>query len=149
MSAQIKFSPMHIVLDYVKSRTLSVTRQEIIKGTGLATDQVRKATNQLVAKGSLATELDNVGVTYYMTPEANMKKIQKIETLANEKPKTIIASGWKEAKPSEPKGWNSLVEEAEQRGFALGYAKGAQEAQRAAYDMGRKSVLRKLESLLS
>lgn len=149
MSAQIKFSPTHIVLDYVKSRTLSVTRQEIIKGTGLAADQVRKATNQLVAKGSLATELDNVGVTYYMTPEANMKKVRQ-------EPPVLVSNNAelydqiKDYKPTKTEhAWDTLVEEAEQRGFAKGYAVGIQEAQRAAYADGKKAVINKLEALLS
>ena len=45
--------------------------------------------------------------------------------------------------------WASLVEEAEQRGFAKGYTAGVQEAQRAAYEQGRSSVVRKLTELLS
>lgn len=45
--------------------------------------------------------------------------------------------------------WSTLVEEAEQRGFAKGYAIGVQEAQRATYTDGRNSVINKLMGLLS
>jgi flagellar biosynthesis/type III secretory pathway protein FliH len=45
--------------------------------------------------------------------------------------------------------WSNLVEEAEQRGFAKGYEQGVQAAQRAAYEQGKSSVIRKLTEFLS
>lgn len=45
--------------------------------------------------------------------------------------------------------WGTLVEEAEARGFAKGYAVGVQEAQRAAYELGKSAVISKLTAVLS
>lgn len=175
-----KVSPTTVIQDYVKSRSLPVTRQEIISGTMLSKDQVRKATNDLVNKGRLATELDELGVTRYMSPEANLKiaeatiVLDELEGVSKEtvaevvdslsKPRgganpwdtTITVEGKPEfldklmnSKPAKTVGaWGTLVEEAEERGFAKGYAVGVQEAQRAAYELGKESVISKLTGIL-
>lgn len=175
-----KVSPTTVIQDYVKSRSLPVTRQEIISGTMLSKDQVRKATNEMVLRGKLATEMDDMGVTRYMTPAENMRQIAEAgftldevgvskETVAEvveslSKPRggaipwdtTITVEGKPEfldklmnSKPSKTVGaWGTLVEEAEERGFAKGYAVGVQEAQRAAYELGKESVISKLTGIL-
>lgn len=164
MSAELKAGPMRVITEYVKSRTLSVTRQEIIKGTGLAQDQVRKATNQLVAKGRLTTETDDLGVTRYLMVNENAeskKKAWPSVTLISDntelydklqdstiKVKDRPNTPWREV-TTHPTAWNSLVAEAEQRGFAKGYTKGLQEAQREAYEDGKRAVITKLEALLA
>ena len=140
-----KVSPVNIITDYVKSRALPVTRQEIIKGTMLSKDQVRKATNDLTNKGRLATEIDEMGVTRYMTPEVNMEQIEA--EMAKSTYEWVMAPLHKLGKVDQARG--TLVEEAEERGFAKGYALGVQEAQRAAFYDGKRSVLTKLEALLS
>jgi hypothetical protein len=144
-----KVSPTTTILEYVASRSLPVTRQEIINGTGLRQDQVRKATNEAVLRGRLATELDEMGVTYYMTPEHNEEKITKEwPTLVSDN--TEMLDKLKTHRPNKPESaWGSIVEEAEQRGFAKGYAIGVQEAQRAAYELGKSSVISKLTAVLS
>lgn len=139
-----KVSPVNIITDYVKSRALPVTRQEIIKGTMLSKDQVRKATNDLTNKGRLATEIDELGVTRYMTPEANMKQIQA--EISEETFEKVSASVFKNKSVDV---WSNHVVEAEERGFAKGYALGVQEAQRAAYELGKNAVISKLGALLS
>ena len=147
-----KVSPVNIITDYVKSRALPVTRQEIIKGTMLSKDQVRKATNDLTNKGRLATEIDEMGVTRYMTPEANMKQIAEMpftldEVCGAKEVVDMVAASVYKTKTVDV--WSHHVVEAEERGFAKGYALGVQEAQRAAFYDGKRSVLTKLEALLS
>lgn len=136
-----KVSPSSAILEYVASRSLPVTRQEIISGTMLSKDQVRKATNDMVLRGRLATELDEMGVTYYMTAEANMKAVEEFavpEQVAAEIGDPLV---------------KSLIRGAEQhgydKGFSRGYASGVQEAQREAYELGKKSVITKLGALLA
>lgn len=149
----MKISPTTVIQDYVKNRSLPVTRQEIISGTMLSKDQVRKATNDLVLRGRLATELDEMGVTRYLSPEENMKQAEalivmdELEGVSKEAIDAVVASIHKPRKVDQA--WGTLVEEAEERGFAKGYAVGVQEAQRAAYELGKRAVLNKLESLLS
>jgi len=131
-----KVSPTTVIQDYVKNRALPVTRQEIISGTDLSKDQVRKATNEMVLRGRLATELDAMGVTRYMTPAENMRQIAEAGFTLDE------------LGVQDERAWGTSVEEAEGRGFAKGYAAGVQEAQRAAYDLGKSAVVRKLTDLL-
>lgn len=148
-----KVSPTTVIQDYVKSRSLPVTRQEIISGTMLSKDQVRKATNEMVLRGKLATEMDDMGVTRYMSPEENMRQIAEAGftldelEVSKETIDKIVASTFKPRKAEQA--WGTLVEEAEARGFAKGYSVGVQEAQRAAYELGKSAVISKLTAVLS
>lgn len=59
-------------------------------------------------------------------------------------------TGFKEDNTPRPatQAWDHLVREAEERGFARGYVAGCRTHQRAAFDEGKRSVVRKLEVLL-
>ena len=143
MNAVIKISPTNIIMEYVNSRVLPPTRSEIIKGTGLSAPQVRKATNDMVNKGKLSVDYDNHGIATYST-----KKMAKVT------PKIVQVTqrpAWKEDNLQKPAtaAWATAVEEAEQRGFAKGYAEGAKSSQRQAYEEGKASVISKLMGLLA
>lgn len=147
-----KVSPTTVIQDYVKNRALPVTRQEIISGTDLSKDQVRKATNEMVLRGRLATEMDAMGVTRYLTPEANLKVAEASFTLdeVGVSKETIYKVASSIHKPTKTESaWDTLVGEAEQRGFAKGYSVGVQEVHRAAYNQGKSDVIRRLTELLS
>lgn len=147
-----KVSPTTVIQDYIKSRSLPVTRQEIVSGTMLSKDQVRKATNEMVLRGRLATEMDDMGVTRYMSPEENMRQIAEAGFTLDElgvSPETVYKVTSSIHKPTKTESaWGTIVEEAEERGFAKGYAVGVQEAQRAAYELGKESVISKLTGIL-
>ena len=128
-----KVSPTVVIQDYVKSRALPVTRQEIITGTMLNKDQVRKATNEMVLRGKLVTELDEMGVMYYSIPPTTT-------------PEPFIPTVKK--RPVD-QAWDTLVQEAEQRGFAKGYEAGIQTAQTQAYKDAKLDIIRRLVGVVS
>lgn len=149
-------SNLNAVMEAVKHAAIPLTRVEIQQRTGLTKEQVRKATNALTQDKRLTMHQSNLGVPFYQPgARANYDGMKsKMESLneiheQRRQAKHIIDAGWREAAPSGSDAWGHLVKEAEQRGFALGYSKGVQESQRTAYEQGKKSVLTKLEVLLS
>ena len=132
-----------IIMEYVNNRVLPPTRREIIRGTGLSAPQVRKATNDLVHKGKLSVAYDKQGVATYTT--------KKMAVVAPKTISVVSKAVWKEDNQPKPTttAWTTMVEEAEQRGFAKGYAEGVKSSQRQAYADGKEAVIKKLAELLS
>lgn len=137
-----KVSNTTLILQYVASRALPVSRGEIVSGTGLRLDQVRKATNEMVKLGKLNLETDEVGVPRYKAVAP-----VKVPAPANQEERPA----WKinNDPTASSRNWISLIEEAEQRGFAKGYAEGAKASQRQAFADGKEAVINRLRNLLS
>ena len=131
-----------LILQYVASRALPVSRSEIVSGTSLRLDQVRKSTNEMVRVGKLSLETDELGV-----PRYKAKTQVKVPAPANQEERPA----WKinNDPTASSRNWISLVEEAEQRGFAKGYEEGAKASQRQAFEDGKEAVIDRLRALLS
>lgn len=122
------------IYDRVINSFDGMTRQELKSSLNLTSDQVRCRTNDLVKAGKLVVVNDDLGVSrYYANREEKEMKPAIKEPVAT--PST--------------KAWDQLIQEAEQRGFAKGYTVGVQEAQRAAYELGKSAVISKLTAVLS
>jgi flagellar biosynthesis/type III secretory pathway protein FliH len=107
-----------------------MTRQELKASLSLTPDQVRCRTNDLVRAGKLEVKNDDLGVPRYYAKEEKMEE-KVVEPSTTEK------------------AWDHLIQEAQQRGFAQGYAAGAEASQRAAYNQGKSDTIRRLTELLS
>lgn len=138
------------IIAYINSRALPVTRQEIVKGTKLRNDQVRKATNDMLKKGKLETEVDAMGVTYYKVSSGKATAQVEREWPTLTSSNAELHDKLRDHKPTKTtKAWDTLVQEAEQRGFAQGYTEGVKLSQRHAYEDGKRAVIEKLGALLS
>ena len=146
------------------ANSFGLSRAELASRLGESRDTIRKTTTAMCKDGRVARVVGDDGVDIY-----NITEIGK-ESLAKELARSTgeMSSGFRKLDISmdemgftqeqltnkllyaRPKhAWGVLVEEAEQRGFAKGYATGVQEAQRAAYELGKDAVLKKLTAVLS
>lgn len=150
------------------ANSFGLSRAELASRLGESRDTIRKTTTAMCKDGRVARVVGDDGVDIY-----NITEIGK-ESLAKELARSTgeMSSGFRKldismdemgftqeqidnltnkllyARPKQH-AWGVLVEEAEQRGFAKGYATGVQEAQRAAYELGKDAVLKKLTAVLS
>jgi DNA-binding MarR family transcriptional regulator len=148
--------------------SFGLSRAELASRLGESRDTIRKTTTAMCKDGRVARVVGDDGIDIY-----NITEIGK-ESLAKELARSTgeMSSPFKQldismdemgftqeqidnftnklmyARPKQH-AWGVLVEEAEQRGFSKGYAIGVQEAQRAAYELGKDAVLKKLTAVLS
>lgn len=122
------------IYDRVANSFDGVTRQELKTSLNLTVDQVRCRTNDLVKAGKLVVIGDDLGVARYYV---------------NKEEKKVKAAAPKETPSTSTQAWDHLIQEAQQRGFAQGYEAGSQASQRAAYELGKNAVIRKLTELLA
>jgi len=150
------------ILD-VLNKSFGLTRAELANRLGESRDTIRKTLHAMLKDERIARVIGDDGVEIYNITDAGKDRLAKemagMTSVINS-PFTVEEaieskmSGEELAdfmyKVNRPKGgaWATLVEEAEQRGFAKGYATGVQEAQRAAYELGKSSVISKLTEIL-
>ena len=149
-------------------RSFGLTRAELANRLGESRETIRKTLHVMLKDERITRFIGEDGIEIYNITETGKAALAKEMARANLKEETSIIkapftveeaiesklSGEELAdfmyKLNRPKGgaWETLVEEAEQRGFAKGYATGVQEAQRAAYELGKSSVISKLTEIL-
>lgn len=150
------------ILD-VLNKSFGLTRAELANRLGESRDTIRKTLHAMLKDERIARVIGDDGVEIYNITDAGKDRLAKemagMTSVINS-PITVeeaIESKMSGEELSEfayqlskPKNnaWATLVEEAEQRGFAKGYATGVQEAQRAAYELGKSSVISKLTEIL-
>ena len=138
-------------------RSFGLTRAELANRLGESRDTIRKTLHVMLKDERITRFIGDDGIEIYNITETGKVALAKEMIRASlEEPKPKV---WKEVtsviKPLDdaPKtkqpAWETLVAEAEQRGFAKGYAEGTKAIQRAAYEDGRQAVVRKLAELLS
>lgn len=157
----------------ILDKSFGLSFAEICTRLNESRDTVSKALHYLHKEGRVTRAMDNDGIQHYNLTDKGKEYLAKEIAQTKGKKTSVIkpipklgytiqeVTGESEKKISEAAyaistrnnktndAWASLVEEAEQRGFAKGYTAGVQEAQRAAYEQGRSSVVRKLTELLS
>ena len=129
---------IHSIYDRINVAYDGITRTELVQSLGLKPDQVRCRTNDLVRDGRVEVRTDEYGVSRYY-PSA-----KKTAEPPASKPTYSVNNT---PAPS-TKAWDTLVHEAELRGFANGYSAGLKESSRQAYEDGKLAVFTKLKALL-
>ena len=147
-------------------RSFGLTRAELANRLGESRETIRKTLHVMLKDERITRFIGEDGIEIYNITETGKVALNKEMARVKEETSVIKApftveeaiesklSGEELAdfmyKLNRPKGgaWETLVEEAEQRGFAKGYATGVQEAQRAAYELGKSSVISKLTEIL-
>lgn len=124
------------ILD-VLNKSFGLTRAELAIRLGESRDTIRKTLHAMLKDERIARVIGDDGVEIYNITDAGKDR------LARE-----LAGMTSVIKPPIETEHDWAVEEAEQRGFAKGYATGVQEAQRAAYELGKSSVISKLTEIL-
>lgn len=128
------------ILSALDDAPMPLTRVEIEKRVpDYSKEQVRKCLNGLVYEKKIHTTIDKLGVTYY---ERSLPE-ELVEVVTS----NINTGKFTAANPSPA--WDTLIQEAEERGFARGYAAGAQSAQREAFEAGKRAFFKKMEAMLS
>ena len=130
-------------------RSFGLTRAELANRLGESRDTIRKTLHYLLKDERIARVIGDDGVEVYNITETGKAALTKeIAQAGLEEPMPKV---WKEETSvikNSHGAWETLVAEAEQRGFAQGYATGVQEAQRAAYELGKEAVISKLVGVL-
>lgn len=148
--------------------SFGLSRAELASRLGESRDTIRKTLNAMLKDGRVARVVGDDGIDIYNVTELGKESLAKelarttgemsspfrqldisIEEMGIPKERIdLFMDKMMYARPKQHP-WGALVEEAEQRGFAKGYATGVQEAQRAAYELGKDAVLKKLTAVLS
>ena len=133
-------------------RSFGLTRAELANRLGESRDTIRKTLHVMLKDERIARVIGDDGVEIYNITETGKAALVKEMIRASlEEPMPKV---WKEEtsviKPLDKShdAWITLLAETEQRGFAKGYAEGTKAIQRAAYEDGRRAVVRKLVELL-
>jgi predicted transcriptional regulator len=127
-------------------RSFGLTRAELANRLGESRDTIRKTLHVMLKDERIARVIGDDGVEVYNITKTGQVALAKEMIRASlEEPMPKV---WKEDTSVIKPAWETLVAEAEQRGFAQGYATGVQEAQRAAYELGKESVISKLVGVL-
>ena len=131
-------------------RSFGLTRAELANRLGESRDTIRKTLHAMLKDERIARVIGDDGVEVYNITETGKAALTKeIAQAGLEEPMPKV---WKEDTSvikNSHTAWETLVAEAEQRGFAKGYAEGTKAVQRAAYEDGRQAVVRKLAELLA
>ena len=128
-------------------RSFGLTRAELANRLGESRDTIRKTLHAMLKDERIARVIGDDGVEIYNITETGKVALAKEMIRASlEEPMPKV---WKEETSVIKSAWETLVAEAEQRGFAKGYAEGTKTIQRAAYEEGRQAVVRKLTELLA
>ena len=127
-------------------RSFGLTRAELANRLGESRDTIRKTLHVMLKDERIARVIGDDGVEIYNITETGKAVLTK--ELARTSLEEPMPKVWKEDTSVIKPAWETLVAEAEQRGFAQGYATGVQEAQRAAYELGKESVISKLVGVL-
>jgi DNA-binding MarR family transcriptional regulator len=128
-------------------RSFGLTRAELANRLGESRDSIRKTLHVMLKDERIARVIGDDGVEIYNITEAGKAALTK--ELARSSLEEPMPKVWKENTSVIKPAWETLIVEAEQRGFAKGYTEGAKAMQRAAYEDGRQAVVNKLLGLLS
>ena len=152
-----KLGQTGLILRTLGTAYSSLTFGEICTKLNESKDSIRKALHYLHKEGRIARANDSNGITHYNLTEKGKAWVDSNigETSSSQAEventsviKASVKPVWKESIPKkEP--WEQLVAEAEQRGFAKGYAAASETYQRQAYEEGKASVVKKLAELLT
>lgn len=130
-------------------RSFGLTRAELANRLGESRDTIRKTLHVMLKDERIARVIGDDGVEVYNITKTGQVALAKETVRASlDEPMPKV---WKEETSvikNSHGAWETLVAEAEQRGFAKGYAEGTKTIQRAAYEDGRQAVVRKLAELL-
>ena len=137
----------------VLDRSFGLSRAQLAGRMNESREAIRKPLKYMLEDGRITRMVGDDGVELYNVTEKGKQALAlelskaKKETTSVIKPSPAPAPApVTQTKTNEA--WATLVEEAEQRGFAKGYSAGVQESQRAAYEDGRKSIINKLAGML-
>lgn len=117
---------------------------------------IQKALHYLYKEGRVSRAQDADGIVHYNITEKGKARLNgeaepELKTLKDVVQKentSVIKPSYTEAKPSTTP-WAQLVEEAEQRGFAQGYAEGVKTAQVQAYQDAKLDIVKRLVGVVT
>ena len=155
-------SQVDTVLKALDRAYCGLTFAEITNKVNDTKEAVRKTMFYLHKEGRVVRAQDRDGIVHYNITKQGQEWLEKKGTVIKEEVPVIQITDEEAAeaisdliyqqscKKNETKpAWEILVTEAEQRGFARGYAEGAKASQRQAFEDGKEAVINKLRSLLS
>jgi len=138
-------------------RSFGLTRAELANRLGESRDTIRKTLHVMLKDGRIARVIGDDGVEIYNITDVGKAALTK--ELARASLSEPAPKVWKEdtsiIKPiiSAPQkshdAWATLVEEAEQRGFAKGYAEGIKTSQAQAYQDAKLDIVKKLVGVVT
>lgn len=138
-------------------RSFGLTRAELANRLGESRDTIRKTLHVMLKDGRIARVIGDDGVEIYNITDAGKAALTK--ELARASLSEPAPKVWKEdtsvIKPviSTPQrshdAWETLVAEAEQRGFAKGYAEGIKTSQAQAYQDAKLDIVKKLVGVVT
>lgn len=141
------------VFEYMKKRGVELTREEVVNGTGLSRDQVRKALNTFIRKEVVVVHDDEVGngiPRYTLHPDADVMKYNNhLAVRIKEGEEAVVTPKRQPLKESDidrqgEDGKSFLY----QHGYSQGYNDAMFHSHRDAYNAGRKVVIEGLLKLL-
>lgn len=151
------------ILD-VLNKSFGLTRAELANRLGESRDTIRKTLHAMLKDERIARVIGDDGVEIYNITDAGKARLtREVEGMTSviNSPFTVeeaIESKMSGEELSEfvyqiskPKNsaWATLVEEAEQRGFAKGYAEGIKTSQAQAYQDAKLDIVKKLVGVVT
>ena len=141
------------VFEYMKKRGVELTREEVVKGTGLSRDQVRKVLNSYIRKEIVIGHDDEVGngiARYTLHPDAEVTKYNNHLAVRIKEGEAAVVTPKRQ--PLKESDIDRQGENAKSFMFQQGYSQGYNDAMfhshRDAYNAGRKVVVEGLMKLL-
>jgi len=137
----------------ILEKSFGLTFAEVCTRLNETKEATRKALHYLHKEGRVARSTDSNGVVHYNITDKGKEYLARELERHTDKACKAVEENFKgtvikETVEQKPSAWETLVVEAEQRGFAKGYSVGVQEAQRASYEQGREATIKKLVEIL-
>ena len=151
------------ILD-VLNKSFGLTRAELANRLGESRDTIRKTLHAMLKDERIARVIGDDGVEIYNITDAGKARLtREVEGMTSVINSPITVEEAIESKMSgeelsefvyqlnKPKNnaWATLVEEAEQRGFAKGYAEGIKTSQAQAYQDAKLDIVKKLVGVVT
>lgn len=151
------------ILD-VLNKSFGLTRAELANRLGESRDTIRKTLHAMLKDERIARVIGDDGVEIYNITDAGKARLtREVEGMTSVINSSFTVEEAIESKMSgeelsefvyqlsKPKNnaWATLVEEAEQRGFAKGYAEGIKTSQAQAYQDAKLDIVRKLVGVVT
>ena len=151
------------ILD-VLNKSFGLTRAELANRLGESRDTIRKTLHAMLKDERIARVIGDDGVEIYNITDAGKARLtREVEGMTSVINSSFTVEEAIESKMSgeelsefvyqlnEPKNnaWATLVEEAEQRGFAKGYAEGIKTSQAQAYQDAKLDIVKKLVGVVT
>jgi len=144
------------ILD-VLNKSFGLTRAELANRLGESRDTIRKTLHAMLKDERIARVIGDDGVEIYNITDAGKARLtREVEGMTSViKPyKPVYAPIPDEVLQQDcdhaiNKAWSHMVEEAEQRGFAKGYAEGIKTSQAQAYQDAKLDIVKKLVGVVT